>query len=368
MSEDAIETIDRLVSHVSTVPAIAGQKIDLFLREKIGAGVLDQSADTDFSGRVVLFVHGGYCPSTLAFDVPYRYYSWMEFLARHGFDVFAMDMTGYGRSARPLMNNPRNLDPAQQLLIVPDPLPQACAPDYPFALVNSDSETADIARIVDYICALRRVEKICLIGWSGGGIRTGTFTRHHPGKVEKLILHASSNYSRSNPDAPPAVLPQPGAPMTMQMRKAAIDERWLGTCTDPSTIEAGMPEIIWNLNIAHDPVGATWGSGGLRAPTRTYWGWNANAAAAITTPTLLMTGEQDNLFAANLEIMEDLGASQKAFVAIEAATHFAVWEEQRRVLHRASLQWLTRTAVIPDAGASGLGHFRARRDGSIVRE
>ena len=43
-------------------------------------------------------------------------------------------------------------------------------------------------------------------------------------------------------------------------------------------------EMIWSLNKLADPVGATWGPGGLRAPTRTYWGWNANGAKKIALP------------------------------------------------------------------------------------
>ena len=35
----------------------------------------------------------------MAFDVPYQDYSWMAYLAEAGFDVFAMDITGIGRSA-----------------------------------------------------------------------------------------------------------------------------------------------------------------------------------------------------------------------------------------------------------------------------
>ncbi|MCC2095577.1 MAG: alpha/beta fold hydrolase [Hyphomicrobiales bacterium] len=360
MSRNDVITTDRLIEHVSTAPAIAGQTVTLFLREKISASVLESTLGGCAPPECVLFVHGGYCPSTLAFDVPYRDYSWMAFLARAGFDVFAMDMTGYGRSVRPHMDNPRNLEPACQQRMVPAMLPQICEPDYPFVLVNSDSETADIARAVDYICALRGVDKVSLIGWSGGGIRTGTFASRHPEKVDKLILHASSNYDRVNPDNPPGPLPQPGAPMTIQMRDVGIDQRWLGAVADPSTIEPGMPDYIWTLNVEHDPLGATWGAGGLRAPTRTYWGWNANGAGRISAPTLMMTGEQDRLLASNLHLMDDLGASTKAFITMECATHFAVWESQRRVLHDASLQWLTGLRI-GDGGAS----FRAGRDGVI---
>jgi len=355
-------TIDRLVSHVSTVPAIAGKPIDLFVREKVIASMIEASDGKARPGSVVLFVHGGYSPSTLAFDVPYRDYSWMEYLARAGFDVFGMDMTGYGRSGHPMMDDPCNLIPAHQKLVVPKNIPEPCSPKYPFELVSSDSESADIDAVVDFIRKLRGVDKITLIGWSGGGIRTGTYTVRNPHKVEKLIILASSNYSRKNPDNRPETLPKPGAPMTMQVREVGINQRWLNTAKCENQIEPGMPEYIWKLNIDHDPVGATWGTGGLRAPTRTYWGWNANSARKITVPTLIMVGEQDDLLASNRDLFEDLGSQNKVLLGLSCATHFVVWEKQRRVLHRASLEWLQRSQL---NGASA-GQFWADPDGRIA--
>ncbi|HWL95323.1 MAG TPA: alpha/beta fold hydrolase, partial [Phycisphaerae bacterium] len=124
----SIITIDRLIDHTSTVPAIAGQKIDLFLREKVAADLVEKGSGKTFERKVVLMVHGGFSPATLAFDVPYRDYSWMEQLAKDGFDVFAMDMTGYGRSGRPIMNDPCNLTPAHQKALVPTTLPETCSP------------------------------------------------------------------------------------------------------------------------------------------------------------------------------------------------------------------------------------------------
>jgi pimeloyl-ACP methyl ester carboxylesterase len=132
-------TVDRLVEHTSTVPAIAGQKIDLFVREKIAADLLEQSPGKPFERKVVLMVHGGFSPATLAFDVPYRDYSSMERLAREGFDVFAMDMTGYGRSGRPMMDEPCNLIAAHQKALQGTTLAAPCPPKYPFELANSEA-------------------------------------------------------------------------------------------------------------------------------------------------------------------------------------------------------------------------------------
>src|ERR1700675_1042384 len=106
-------TIDHYVSVHSTVPSVAGQITEIYVRERLHASeVLRAASLTD---RVVLFVHGAGTPAEVAFDVPYQDYSWMAYLAEAGFDVFAMDTTGYGRSTRPeAMNDPCNLDREQQ--------------------------------------------------------------------------------------------------------------------------------------------------------------------------------------------------------------------------------------------------------------
>ncbi|MDB5595719.1 MAG: alpha/beta hydrolase fold [Hyphomicrobiales bacterium] len=363
-ADEAVQTIDRLVAHVSTVPAIAGKPIDLFVREKVPVSIVESADGKAPAGKVVLMVHGGYSPSTLAFDVPYRNYSWMAYLARQGFDVFAMDMTGYGRSGHPMMDDPCNLDPKQQSALVPKNLPAACPAKYPFELVSSDTETADIDRVVDFIRELRGVDRISLIGWSGGGIRTGTYVSRFPEKVEKLVIFASSNYDRKTSSQKPEQLPKAGAPMSIQNRRVGVDQRWLGTSKCASTIERGMPEMIWNLNIDNDPLGATWGTGGLRAPTRTYWGWNAEAAGKIKVPVLVMVGEQDALTASNNQLFDDLGSDKKAFLGIACGTHFMVWEQQSRVLHAASLDWLQTTSL---RGAQ-TGRFRADESGAIASE
>ena len=356
-----ILTIDRLVAHASTVPAVKGQRVDLFVREKVRDDMVRAQSGASFNGRAVLFVHGGYSPGVLAFDVPYADYSWAEFLARAGYDVFVMDMTGYGRSSRPMMDDPCNLAPAFQKMVIPKTLKEACPPNYKYDLVNSDSETDDINAVVDFIRKLRGVDKINLIGWSGGGIRLGTFVARHQEKVEKFVILASSSYSRKNPDERPAELPKPGAPVSIQSREVGVDQRWLATSKCAESIEPGMPEYIWGLNAQHDPLGATWGSGGLRAPTRTYWGWNATAAKKITVPTLIMVGEQDNLMKSNLELIDDLGASNKAFLSIACATHFVVWEKQRRVLYKASLDWLRNGRL----NGRNAGNFHADERGAI---
>jgi pimeloyl-ACP methyl ester carboxylesterase len=93
----------------------------------------------------------------------------MAYLAAEGFDVFSMDTTGYGRSTRPAaMNDPGNLSPEQQKLFVPALMTAPCAPAYPSQVTNIASDWNDIDGVVNYIRALRKVDKVSLVAWSLG--------------------------------------------------------------------------------------------------------------------------------------------------------------------------------------------------------
>src|SRR5262245_35424247 len=89
-----IATVDHKVKVASTVPALGGKTVELYVRERSSAATKLNGIAAD---RVVLFVHGAGTPAEVAFDVPHSDYSWMAFLANAGFDVFSMDTTGYGR-------------------------------------------------------------------------------------------------------------------------------------------------------------------------------------------------------------------------------------------------------------------------------
>ena len=170
------------------MPAISGQKSTLYVRERALPSVLRNGA----GDKVVLFVHGAGTPAEVSFDVPYQDYSWMGYLAKAGYDVFSVDMTGYGRSARPApMNDKCNLSPEQQKTFG-----VSCPATYPGNLTNIESDWNDISAAVDFIKNLRHVQKVNLVGWSQGGPRAGGWTANHPDQVTKLILLAPA-YNRA---------------------------------------------------------------------------------------------------------------------------------------------------------------------------
>lgn len=358
-----ILTIDRYVEHVSTVPAVAGRPMRQFVREKVPAAVAAGLGGHAPEGKVVLMVHGGFWPSTVAFDCPFPGMSWMDALARQGYDVFTLDMTGHGRSALALQADPRNLAPEDRARLpagTMSPDDSESPASYPFRLVTSDTETADLDAVVDFIRNLRGAERIHLIGWSGGGIRTGTYTLRHPAKVARLVIWASSNYRRDGPDGP-SVLPQPGYPCAFQTRSHGEDVRWRANLRCPGQVEhEAIFEAVWRAGAEADPVGAAWG--GLRGPTRSYWGWTARGAARLTVPTLVMAGECDRLLSGNIALYGDLGSPDKCFLQIACASHFMMWERGRHVQRRAALEWLDHGTL----DGARAGTFRADEVGRVT--
>jgi len=329
-------TIDHFVKVASTVPAIAGQPAQIYVRERAQAGSVLRGASG--GDRVVLFIHGAGTPAEVSFDVPYQDYSWMAHLARAGFDVFSMDTTGYGRSTRPApMNDPCNLAADRQAGFVASP----CPPSYPHALTTIASDWHDIDAVVDYVRALRHVDKITLFGWSLGGPRAGGYAGQHPDKVRRLVLLAPA-YNRNASANPPAAVPAAGVPMNTQSRQEffANWNRQVG-CADQ--YDPAAADTVWSEMLASDPVGATWGPGVRRAPQTTVWGWTTALAGKIDIPALLVAGAHDKQVQPERvrDLYTDLGAKEKVLVDLACSSHNAMWERNRLLLFHASEEWLT---------------------------
>jgi pimeloyl-ACP methyl ester carboxylesterase len=336
-------SVDHYVRVHSTVPAINGQITQIYVREVVRPGMVLREGAGD---KVVLFVHGAGTPAEVAFDVSYRDYSWMGYLARAGFDVFAMDMTGYGRSTRPAaMNDPCNLSKEQQLTFVPGLLAAPCAPSYPQQMTTLASDWNDIGAVVDHLLALRRVEKVSMVSWSLGGPRAAGYAAQHPEKVRKLVLLAPA-YNRKASATPPEEVPAKGAGLTTQSHEE-FTANWDRQTGCPDQYEPATSDSVWSSMIDSDPVGATWGTGVRRAPQVTNWGWTQAAVAKTTIPTLAVSGAFDKQVPQDRvkELYEDLGASQKVFVNLACSSHNAMWEKNHLLLFRASLEWLTKGTV-----------------------
>jgi pimeloyl-ACP methyl ester carboxylesterase len=340
---ERILMIDHYVRVRSTVPAIAGRSTAIYVRERVRAGTALRGVFA--ADRVALFVHGAGTPAEVAFDVPYKDFSWMGYLAQAGLDVFSMDTTGYGRSTRPeAMDDPCNLARDRQPAFVPALLAAPCAPSYPHAMTTIASDWNDIGAVVDYVRAMRHVDRLSMLGWSLGGPRAGGYAAQHPEQVQKLVLLAPA-YNRTAADNPPARSPE-GAAMNTQSHEefTANWDRQVG-CQDQ--YDPATSDSVWSKMIESDPVGATWGPGVRRAPQTTTWGWNAVAAGKTRIPTLMVAGAHDKQVppARVRDLYADLGSHEKVFVDLACSSHNAMWERNHTLLFRASLEWLTQGTV-----------------------
>ena len=153
-----------LVTEEFMIPA-GDAGIELFLRNKRPENL------TAFSpARTVLFVHGATYPAHTAFDLPLGGLSWMDYIAGQGFDVWCLDIRGYGRSTRPAeMSQP----------------PEANPP-----LVRGDTAISDIASVAAFIRQKRNLPRIAHMGWSWGSALMGRFAADNPAQVERLVLFA----------------------------------------------------------------------------------------------------------------------------------------------------------------------------------
>jgi pimeloyl-ACP methyl ester carboxylesterase len=336
--------IDHYVPVKSTVPAISGQLAEIYVRERVQAGTLSRAAS--LSGRVALFVHGAGTPAEVSFDVSHSDYSWMAYLACAGYDAFAVDMTGYGRSTHPAeMNDLCNLSAEQQKSLVPALLAAPCAPTYPHQMTTIASDWNDIGAAVDFIRALRHVDKVSLLGWSLGGPRAGGWASQHPDRVEKIVLLAPA-YNRASAASPPAKVPADGTAMGVMAHDRFL-QSWDEQVGCPNEYDPEVAADIWSETLAADPVGASWGTGMRRWPNVTAWGWSQDAVAKMTMPVLMVSGQFDRSVPQDRvrDLYNDLPGHNKVFVDMACSSHYTMWERNHLLLFKASLEWLNAGTV-----------------------
>jgi pimeloyl-ACP methyl ester carboxylesterase len=265
----------------------------------------------------------------------------MAYLAAAGFDVFSMDMTGYGRSSRPnLMNEVCNLSTEQQTALGRTP----CQATHGAQLTTIASDWDDLDAVVEYIRALRDVPRVSLVGWSLGGPRAGGYASRNSDKVAKLVLLAPA-YSRESPQQPQQS-PAPGVAFNAQSHTEFMAnwERQIGC---PNQYEPAAAAAVWSAMLESDPVGASWGQGVRRAPNTTSWGFGKAAVERMQTPTLMVAAIHDKQVLPQRvhDYFADLGAESKVLLDLGCASHNAMWETNHLLLFRASLEWLTAGTV-----------------------
>ncbi len=122
---------------------------------------LDSTCKSDFGEDNIILVHG-LTYSSHEFDINYKDYSLVRFLADNGYTVWRLDIAGYGQSDRP---------------------------DDGF-IVDSDYAADNIYYAVKEICELTGKSKVDVLGWSFGTVTTSRFVSNHSEIVNRLVLYA----------------------------------------------------------------------------------------------------------------------------------------------------------------------------------
>jgi pimeloyl-ACP methyl ester carboxylesterase len=332
-----VSRIDHYVKVKSVAPSMNGQDAMVYVREVVQAGAALRGGA---SLGVVLMVHGSGTPAYVGYDVQFEDYSWAAYLAKAGFDVFTLDLEGYGRSSRPpAMNDACNAPPAIQPQFIPSVIKAPCGPTFTGPITHIASDWNDIDTVVDYLRSLRRVDKINIVGWSQGGARVGGYAAQHPDKIARIATLAP-NYLRDRPNTPPN-FPAVGTLGTQS--EAEFRANWDRQVGCPDQYDEAAFDSVWADMQGSDPVGATWGTGVRRAPIVPLWGHGKAMVSTMNIPYLMMYGEHDKQVLPQRvrDLYEDYGGKEKVIIEIACASHMAHWEKRSHLMvFQASLEWL----------------------------
>jgi len=306
--------------------------IEIFVRNKRPAAMTSFRPE-----RTVLFVHGATYPAHAAFDLKLGGQSWMDYIASRGYDVYLLDLPGYGKSTRPKeMAEPAQNNPP---------------------VMRGDTAVKNIGAVVDHILARRNIPRLNLLGWSWGTTLMATYTTQNANKVERLALYAPV-WIRQTASLVQAG-PGPLGAYRMVKREQALGRWMTGVPEDKKAalIPAGWFDAWADATFASDPEGARMDPPVLRAPNGVMQdgaeffgnGKPYYDPAKITVPTLLVVAEWDRdapPYMGQTLFPLLVNAPGKRFVMLAEGTHTIMMEKNRLELFRAV------QAFLDEAGGS----------------
>jgi pimeloyl-ACP methyl ester carboxylesterase len=286
---------------------------------------------TSFSAeKTLLMMHEATYASGSLYDVPLDGISFLDFAAARGYDVYALDVRGYGGSTRL-----REMDePAE---------------DHP-PVVRTETAVRDLAAAVDFLLQRQKIERLNLFGMSWGGSVAGAYAAQNNRRIRKLVLLApqwiSSRPIRIDTGG------KLGAYRVVSLE--TVRERWLDAV--PKEKRAGFLPGGWfeqwvEAAQADDPRSHGRSSSAVRAPAgavqdiRDFWaaGRSLYNPEDIRVPVLLIHGEWDAdvpLDLAQNYFRALSGSADRRWMEIAEGTHLVLLEKSRMRAMRATVSFL----------------------------
>lgn len=289
----------------------------------------------------LLMVHGA-TVSSLLWDHPDPQWSWMNRLANEGFQVYALDLRGYGQSTRPAVLNEPN--PAQF---------------QPFA--RASDVQSDVKDAIAFICKRHRVSQVDLLGGSWGSIICGMFASNPTASlIRKLVLYApiydeggtQTSWWRFAADPGDTSRINPGLGAYRWVTRDSLVSRWDDEipCADKTLWRPDhVVESLFQACVAEDQLGSDRDPVAFRAPNGTlvdlfeaYNGRPVFNAEQITVPTLLVRGDHDQTSSrvGTLRLFDAIRSAEKQYCEIGNGAHFVILEHQGRKAHESVCAFL----------------------------
>ena len=247
------------------------------------------------NGKVVLLVHGATWASKCTFDPdPEHGYSMMEVLADAGYDVFAVDLHGYGRSER-------------------------TDADW----TDAASAAKDVEAAVEFIRALRWVERVHLFGYQWGAQPAALYAMQKPQKVARLALLGMRYRLIEKTGA------QPVSPIRTLGQQAALLKPEDGEL-DPEFVRRRAQ--VCRLEASQAPNGAV----------RDLYKASPVDPAKLRVPTLIIQGERDgnpDQFKDRVQFFGELASPAKWYTYLPGLGKYAPIERSHARFDQALLSF-----------------------------
>jgi len=274
------------------------------------------AGDPAKTNGTVLFVHGSSMASQPTFDlhVPGRAdSSVMDFFAARGYDVWCVDMEGYGRSDK--------------------------TRDIYCDIANGAD---DLAAATDYIATTRGVRSFMTYGISSGALRAALFAERHPERVARLALDA---FVWTGEGAPTLEQRRKKLPEFLARKRRPIDRAFVYSIFErdhPECAERRVVDAFADAILALDDS----------MPNGTYIDMCSKLPvvdpAKLAMPTLIMRGQYDGIAAFNdlIEFFKRLPNADKQFTMLPGISHASFQQKNYRMVYDILHAWYTRVAPV----------------------